>query len=173
MAAPSSSPVTSNLSAPGTHSVQRRAFEHWAHKTAGIKILRYRANNGIFNSHNFMAHVAAMEQQIDFCSVGAHHQNGVAKRAIRTVTEMACAMLLHAVLHWPDETDLSLWPFAMDQAVYVWIHLPNRLTGISPIELFTKSLVTDYRHLTNLHVFGCPCYYVLDPVLQGGKKLPK
>jgi hypothetical protein len=47
-----------------------------------------------------------MDQTIDFCGVGAHHQNGVAERDIFTVTEMARAMLLHAVLHWPDVTDL-------------------------------------------------------------------
>ena len=40
------------------------------------------------------------------------------------------------------------------------------------MELFTKSPVGDYSHLTSLHVFGCPCY-VLDPTLQDGKKLPK
>jgi hypothetical protein len=60
----------------------------------------------------------------------------------------------------------------MDQAVYLWNQLPNKATELLPIELFTKSLVGDYSHLTNLHAFGCPCY-VLDPVLQDGKKLPK
>jgi hypothetical protein len=102
-------------------------------------IKRYWTDNGIFASQAFRDRVTAMDQEIDFCGVGAHHQNGVAERAIQTVTEMARAMLLHVVLHWPNESDLSLWPFAMDQAVY--IYLPNKATSISPIEIFTKSLI--------------------------------
>jgi hypothetical protein len=111
----------------------KKDFEKWAYDTAGVKIKRYHADNGVFASQAFKDHVAAMDQEINLCGVGAHPQNGVAKRAIRTVTEMARAMLLHTVLHWPNETDLSLWPFAMDQAIFVWNHLPNKTSCISPM----------------------------------------
>ncbi len=150
----------------------KKAFERWAKHSAGVKIKKYHADNGIFNSHDFVAHINAMEQEIDFSGVGAHHQNGVAERAIRTVTEWARTMLLHAMLHWPDEVDLDLWPFAMDHAIYLWNHMPNEHMGIAPIEVFTQQVFDDFDFLKSVQVFGCPCY-VLDPKLQDGKKLPK
>jgi hypothetical protein len=90
----------------------------------------------IFNSAKFRAHLAAMEQEIYFStSLGAHHQNGVAKRAVHTVTKCARIMLQHAILHWPDDVNFDLCPFTMDQEVYQWNHMPNQYTGISPMEL--------------------------------------
>jgi hypothetical protein len=113
-----------------------------------------------------------MDQEIDFSGVRAQHQNGVAERAIHTVTKWARTMLLHAMLHWPDEVALDLWPFAMDHTIYLWNHLPNKHTGIAPVEIFTGQVFDDFDFLKSVQVFGCPCY-VLDPKLQDGKKLPK
>ena len=45
-------------------------------------------------------------------------------------------------------------------------------TKLCPLELFTDTLHHSHHHLQPLHVFGCP-FYVLDPKLQDGKKLPK
>ena len=108
---------------------------------------------------------------IDFSGVGAHHQNGVAERAIRTVTEWARAMLLQAALHWPEQARIDTWPFAMDYAVYLYNNMPKRDLRISPLELFTNTKL-DHTHLRRMHVWGCPAY-VLDPKLQDGHKLPK
>jgi hypothetical protein len=150
----------------------KKKFERWSRQSCGVRIKKYHADNGIFKSNEFMAHTDAMDQEIDFSGVGAHHQNGVAERSIRTVTEWARTMLLHAMLHWPDEVSLDLWPFALDHAIYLWNHLPNERTGISPIELYTGQLFANYDFLLSVQVFGCPAY-VLDPKLQDGKKLPK
>jgi hypothetical protein len=50
-------------------------------------------DNGIFNSAGVQAHLDLMEQEeIEFPSTGAHHQNAVAERNIRTVTEWACTI---------------------------------------------------------------------------------
>ncbi len=81
-------------------------------------------------------------------------------------------MLLHAVIHWPDQTEVHLWPFAMEYAVYLWNHLPQKQSLYAPIELFSGSKFGSYDHLLRTHVWGCPVY-VLDPRLQDGKKLPK
>jgi hypothetical protein len=81
-------------------------------------------------------------------------------------------MLLHFILHWPQEARLELWPYAVDYAVWVWNHLPDSTTRLSPIEIFTKATFPDYKHLQRARVFGCPVY-VLDPTLQDAKKLPK
>jgi hypothetical protein len=48
-----------------------------------------------------------------FCGNNAHHQNGVAERAIKTISNMARAMILHASMHWKDGIDASLWPMTV------------------------------------------------------------
>jgi len=106
------------------------------------------------------------------------HRNGVAERAIQTVTRWAQAMLMHAVIHWPDQANLELWPFALKYAIYLWNNLPKQESYMAPLELFASSKfdsydhLDSYNHLQRMHAFGCPVY-VLDPKLQDGKKLPK
>jgi hypothetical protein len=80
--------------------------------------------------------------------------------------------MLHAIIMWPDQADLALWPFALDHAVFLWNNLPQRESKMAPIELFSGQKLTSYDHLQRLHVWGCPVY-VLDPKLQDGKKIPK
>ena len=48
-----------------------------------------------------------------------------AERYIQTVVSWARAMVLHAALHWPDQADLALWPFALNHAVYLWNNIKN------------------------------------------------
>jgi hypothetical protein len=74
--------------------------------------------------------------------------------------------MLHAVWHWPEMEDTSLWPMAMAHAVYLYNNTPNQLTGIAPIETFTGTL-SDGQAPRNLHPWGCPAY-VLEPRLQDG-----
>jgi hypothetical protein len=81
-------------------------------------------------------------------------------------------MLLHAVLHWPNQADLSLWPFALEHAIYLWKNMPSHETLMVVIEIFTSTKFPSYDHLQQSHVWGCPVY-ILDPKLQDGKKLPK
>ena len=138
----------------------------------GHKIKSFRADNMPFYSAEFRAELELHNQSIDFSGVGAHHQNGAAKRAIQTVTQWARCLMLHAIIHWPDAADLKLWPFALEQAIYLWNHLPHGDTFLSPYELFSGTKQQHYNVLQRTHVWGCPVY-VLDPKLQDGKKLPK
>ncbi|KAL7474968.1 hypothetical protein ACHAW6_000907, partial [Cyclotella cf. meneghiniana] len=103
--------------------------------------------------------------------VAAHHQNGVAERAICTITNIARANTLHATLHWPDQSFIDLWPLAMSYAVCVYNKLPQHGAGLSPEELFS-GVKSPRSGLPRAHVFGCPVY-VLDPRLQDGQKIPK
>jgi len=154
--------------------LMKRNFERFAH-SFGIKVKKYHSDNGIFASDEFKEEARLQEQETDFSGVGAHHQNGVAERAIKTITSWARTMLLHSAIHWPAQSGdmLCLWPYAMDQAVFLWNNLPSKENGLSPLEIFSQQKVsTDYEHLRRAHVWGCPVY-VLDPKLQDGKKLPK
>jgi hypothetical protein len=73
-------------------------------------------------------------------------------------------------IHWPDEYNSWLWPFALLYVVWLYNHTP-KITGAAPIEIFC-SVKTSCEYLRRAKVFGCPVY-VLDPCLQDGKKIPK
>ena len=83
---------------------------------------------------------------------------------------MPRAMVLHSSLCWKHGIDRSLWSMAVKYTTHVYNHLVND-KGITPDNLFTGSTIP--RHtLKDPHVFGCPVY-MLDPVLQAVKKLPR
>ena len=96
----------------------KNVFEREA-LTHGVVIQNYRLDNSIFSKAEFMKEILAKEQNITFSGVGAHHQNGCAERAIRTVVTKARAMLLHAQLQWPEQTPVELWPMAMQHATHL------------------------------------------------------
>ena len=143
---------------------EKLAFDH------GVVVDQYKADNGVFKARKFVAHVRERNQRISYCGVNAHHQNAIAERSIRTVSEMARSMMLHSSLRWKQGVDSSLWPMAVDYAVHIYNHLPGS-NGQCPADLFTGALIPRHQ-LKNIHVWGCPVY-VLDPKLQQGKKLPR
>ena len=138
----------------------------------GVSIKKYRVDNHPFDSQAFRDDIAVLGQDLDFSGVGAHFQNGVAERAIQTITTWARAMMMHQLEHWPEAFDEALWPFAVEHAVYLWNNLPRHRSGLTPIKLFTGSKAPTNRVLQHARVWGCPAY-VLDPTLQDGHKLPK
>ncbi len=72
----------------------------------GIAIKRYHADNGIFASNAFKGECDILKQEYSFSVVSAHHQNGVAERNIKTVSQWACANMLHFAHHWPNQTNV-------------------------------------------------------------------
>jgi hypothetical protein len=136
----------------------------------GIMVDTFLADNGVFKANAFVQHIREHNQRIRYCGVNAHHQNGVAERSIRTISDMARAMMLHTSIRWKNGVDASLWPMATNYATYIYNHMPNS-EGIAPIDLFAGTQFPRHK-LKDIHVFGCPVY-VLDPTLQSGKKLPK
>jgi hypothetical protein len=83
-----------------------------------------------------------------------------------------CFMVLSS-LYWTDQglDDIFLWPFAVKHAVWLYNCVPNRLSGLTPLELLTKSKA-DHRDFFRLHVWCCLAI-VLDPKLQNNQTLPK
>ena len=139
--------------------------------TNGVAVKASRTDNGVFSKQEFMKEIAEKGQRITLSGVGAHHQNGVAERAIRTVVTKARTMLLHAMLRWSEQTTTNLWPMAMNHAAFLVNAIPQTMDGLSPEEKFAKAFKPTNR-LLNAPVWGCPVY-VLEPTLQDGKKLPK
>ena len=138
----------------------------------GRKVRSYHTDNAPFQSKAFREALASEHQSITFSGVGAHHQNGAAERAIKTITWWARTMMLHAIIMWPSESNTELWPMAMDQAAFIWNHLPRQDSRLAPAEILSGRIFPNHDHLQRLHVFGSPCF-VLDPKLQDGKSLPK
>ena len=55
----------------------------------GVELKRFHTDNGIFKSKVFVEALKDNYQMITKSGAGAHHQNGVAERAIGTVQAMA------------------------------------------------------------------------------------
>jgi hypothetical protein len=155
----------------GSETVKSKTrFEREA-QTFGVQIKSYHADNGIFKSAEFVESLESRSQPIDYSGVGAHHQNGAAEASIRIISDRARAMIVHAAIYWPQEADPNLWGFAMDYATALYNVTPNRESKISPTELFSGTKQPNHV-LDQARVWGCPAY-VLEPVLQDGKKLPR
>jgi hypothetical protein len=75
---------------------------------------------------------------------------------------MARSMTLHAIMHWKNGVDVSLWPHAVTYATHVYNTTPK--DGVCPAYIFFGSAVP---RLIDLHVWGCPVE-VLDQKIQQG-----
>ena len=82
--------LTTDETIDAKHAFERLAEQH------GVRILHYHCDNERFADKAFVDDVRAAHQTITFCGVGAHHQNGIAERRIRDITENARTSLLHA-----------------------------------------------------------------------------
>ncbi len=70
------------------------AFETHA-KTYGVTIQQYHADNGRFQDTSFKNACKEQGQELSFCGVNAHFQNGRAERKIRDLQDRARTSLLH------------------------------------------------------------------------------
>ena len=137
----------------------------------------YHGDKHIFSDNKLDTACVSQVQANAYSScVRAHHQNSVAERAIRTVTNSAHTLLLHAsIIQWPEENDFSLWPFALDYVFHLWNNnLPKpTTTRLSQAELFFCGTKIDHAlMLQAARVFGAPAF-VLDPTFQDRMKFPK
>jgi hypothetical protein len=91
------------------------AFEKLCAKT-DCSVKYYQADNGQFSDNEFLATCNNVNQTIEFCGVGAHHQNGIAKNRSKQQTQTARVLLLHGMRMWPQMADHIFWPFAIKAA---------------------------------------------------------
>jgi hypothetical protein len=77
-------PITANKTIKSAQRLESMA------KQENIKVKKYHSDNGEFASTAFKSHCKSQQQELSFSGVGAHHQNGVAKRRnIKTVAQWA------------------------------------------------------------------------------------
>ena len=146
------------------------AFEKMANEY-NVRIKSYHADNGRFAEAGFKEDCKRCSQNISFCAVGAHHQNGIAEAGIKRFTLSARTSLLHAKRLWPEAVTTMLWPFALQYSVEVYNTFHFDSNGMSPLMKFSG--VQELPKINNFHPFGCPVY-VLECALQTSSKgLPK
>ena len=151
-----------------------KAKEHFelACQDCGVIPQQYQTDNGSsFTSKEYTAKLSEYHQISSFAGVGAHHHNGLAERSIQSIMSIARTQMLHAAIHWPEMADSTLWPMAVQHAVFLYNHMPNRDTGVSPADIFTKTRWPHHK-FHDLHVWGSPVY-VLDKKISDGNKLPR
>ena len=129
-------------------------FEQVCHDHGVIPQVYHSNNAAVFTSEDMAEKLKRFAQIITFAGAGAHHHNGMAEHAIGTITNMACTMMLHEAIHWPDATDATQWPMAVMHAMYLYNHMPCLETGISPVDLFTKTR-WEQKKFHDCHVWGC------------------
>ena len=89
--------------------------------TFGIRVKKSHTYNGVFSEEGFKSDVSDNNQTISYCGVGAHFQNGLAKAAIKQLTEKVRTILIHVKYQWPEVIQPCLWPFMLKQAEFTWI----------------------------------------------------
>src|SRR5210317_790954 len=149
----------------------KRAFEACA-KQHGVKIEAYHADNGIFRANKWVDECRRCEQGLSFTGVNAHHSNGLAERRIRSLQDLARAMLIHHNKRWKMPGTVHLWPYALrmaNDAINESPNLKDKL-GRSPLQMFSNTNIQ--LHEKHWVPFGCPTY-VLNSKLQSGNSLNK
>jgi hypothetical protein len=147
----------------------KRDFEHFASRF-NIRIKKIRADNGVYSAALFQHDCDLQNQQLSFCAVGSHWQNGVAERHIGLITQTARTLLLHATSKWPSVLNEEFWPFAIKHACAFHNASVHSDTKQTPYYAFTGEQPP--CQMQAFRVFGCPVY-VLDKRLQDGDSLSK
>jgi len=125
--------LTSQETLAGKEAYERFCLDH------GIVSQKYLTDAGAaFTSSDFTKHLVDLKQEIRFAGVGAHHQNGPAECHIGIVMKMARTIMIHAAIHWPAMADPALWPMAVSHAAFLYNHIPNKATGFSPYDKFSR-----------------------------------
>ncbi len=132
-------------------------------------VKHYQADNGWFSDNEFLAACNDLNQTIEFCGVGAHHQNGIVKNRNIQLTQTAIVLLLYGMRMWPQMVDQIFWPFA----IYAMNSLHIDTEGNTPESKFYGVNIENIPVKT-FHTMFCQCY-VQDSRLHtaGSIGLPK
>ena len=133
----------------------KHAFERFA-KQHSITTQHYHADNGRFANNMFINECEQQKQQLTFCGINTHFQNGIAKWSIRDLTKSARKQLLHAHQHWPAAVHLALWPYELRSACYLHNNLPVLEDGTSCLEKFSGIRIG--TRMKDFHAFACPVF---------------
>jgi hypothetical protein len=112
----------------------KRSFKTFAAQH-GVKIQHYHCDDGRFSDNTFKQACRDACQQLTFCGVNTHFQNGIARRSIHDLSKSARKQLLHARAWWPAAVHFALWPYALRNVALLYNSLPVLEDGTSRLEL--------------------------------------
>ena len=145
----------------------KKEFEHRC-AIQGIKVEHHHADNGIFAEPAWINECKRCKQDLAFCGIGAHHQNGTSERKITYVTLISRKMLLHAILYCTEFITIMVWPFVTKCAQDRMNNLHVDLNLETPGMKLSNTKAMDVQ-LKQYHTFGCPVY-ILDSIFQTNPK---
>ena len=123
-------------------------------------------NGSSFMSRSLREHPLEEGQTSPISRARSHHQNGKAKRGMKTTMGSARTMSPHSASHWSDTEDAGPWSVSVQQAVWINNHLLSRNAGLSPHDLWSKTK-HPLRKSHNAHAFGCPVCVLQKRLLDG------
>ena len=117
----------------------------------GIKIKTYHADNGIFVERSFRDEIKISEQQITFCGVRVHHQNGIVENHIGFLTVGSRTDLLHAQHRWSEKLKLYfahiLVRISKEDTIISFLIRKEYLPPIATHALQSGQIREEYIHL--------------------------
>ncbi len=141
----------------------KQGFEKFAAEHV-VRILHYHCDNGQFSDNAWKQSCEASHQQLTFCGVNAHFQNGIAEHAFWDLSESTYKQLLHACACWPAAVHFALWPYALCNATLLHNNLPVLEDGTSRLKLFSSIQVR--CKMKHVHTFACPVFALQNDWLQ-------
>jgi hypothetical protein len=136
---------------------------------ADCSVKHYQADNGQFSDKVFLAACNNLNQTIEFCGVGTHHQNGIVENRNKQLTQTARVLLLHGMRMWPQMVDQMLWPFAIKAAAERMNSLHIDTDGHTPESKFYGVNIENIPVKT-FHTMFCPCC-ILDSRLHNADSI--
>ena len=95
----------------------------------GNAVRKHRSYNGRFSDKAILKDVNDLGQNIEFCGVRAHHQNGISERVMRTIIESAKKNILYSRRMWPEAMSQAFWSFALSHTTCIHNHLHHDSEG--------------------------------------------
>ena len=145
--------------------VGKTGFEQLCWNLAGMMVKNFHSDNGVYDASVFRDDCISKDQSQTFL---VSERN--IKMQFQTVCYWAHHMMVHGAVCWPS--NISLWPFAIQHSVWLFNHIPNWVTGLTPLKVFTKTK-SDHQELQGAHVWGYPifCAGPLSPRWQEDSKV--